>query len=1208
MSTWKLPVRVASTINLALSGEQIVDGITLVAGDRILVKDQSNPIDNGLYIVSAALWTRTSDLTQTSSAAGTIVYINEGTTNGDKTFVCSTNPPNDIVGTNSLTFSILTGGSNLSGNSLVLNGTTSGSLTINPAAVTTTYSVTMPNAQGAASTFLTNDGAGNLTWSVPAGGGDVTGPASSTDNAIPTFNGTSGKILQNNTTLLFSANVLTVDNAIQSPSASDLQIRTLGDTGARDIRLEPGTAGIAGNRGGDTNISCGTGNTTGRGGACSIQGGNGGSTNGIGGSVTLTGGNGNGSGNGGNIVLNPGTGGVNANPGNVNIMGGISQTVVDNPYVAGSLALGGIQLQSLWISGNYVYIADRGNSVNSLLHIVDITNPLSPQLVSSTTNTTIKGFHPIMVQGKYAYLGGEGFSGSNEGVAIYDISNPTTPVQTDTQTTSDAVYGLWVCGKYMYVCTSGNAGANDFYIFDISDPTNIVQLSANNFGNQAQDLTVQGKYAYVVYRTSNTLSIIDISNPASPSVAGTVSITNAYSVAVNGFYAFVLTFSGNSIVSVDVSDPTTPTIVQTLNDFTNLNNAYNLRLSGNYAYIMLSSDFTIVNISNPAAMTITSRYTLDIALGQGDVYVSGLYAYICGINLGTLYAFNVGGTQLTNTSAGNIKSNNIDIIDTLQVGGSASFESGVQVNNSLAILSDLSVNGTATVGNITQTPVSFTPTIVGSIINNSSVARTEQLAIQNNVAFLARRSSSQSVVSIDISNPSNPVVLQNFSHAFLPSPQAIVVSGEFAYVSNHGSGGSVTSVHIANPSAMNAISGVNLDGSVQNMYLCGQYLYAVTNQSQNPNQDSFFILDISNPENLDFYSQTSFATPLDILSGVWVYGDWAFISSQDSVSSVNVSNPVGTKTISQTLALGTTNEQTGAITGCGQYVYIIGGGTTASTGRLTIVNISNPTSMSVTGTSTNTALLAGYGRDVEISGNLVYTSAYDNNSSVGGIIIFDVTNKSSPTILTSLTNADFSRATTCALNGLYAYIATDENTNGDFGVFSTNGVSLTNVETGLIKTGQMDVCGISKFSGPAHFASGASVYSSLNVYGSIEGFTFPKNARILVGDIGGGTSGSISVAGYITSCNKVNDGGAGTSTLTVVWPGLPFGAPSSNFDINLQIGVRARSGGSTFDNDLAVPISYDITNTGCTIFLEETTSNVQNITLMLTIHVYKTDQ
>ena len=77
---------------------------------------------------------------------------------------------------------------------IALSGATSGTLTVQPGGTTTDHTLTFPSAQGAASSYLKNDGAGALTW---ASAGDATGPSSATDNAVARFDLTTGKLLQN---------------------------------------------------------------------------------------------------------------------------------------------------------------------------------------------------------------------------------------------------------------------------------------------------------------------------------------------------------------------------------------------------------------------------------------------------------------------------------------------------------------------------------------------------------------------------------------------------------------------------------------------------------------------------------------------------------------------------------------------------------------------------------------------------------------------------------------------------------------------------------------------------------------------------------------------------------------------------------------------------------------------------------------------------
>ena len=75
----KVPSNAATVANITLSGEQTVDGISLVTGDVCLAKDQTLPIQNGLYVVAAGAWARTDDLATGADAPGARTYITEGT-------------------------------------------------------------------------------------------------------------------------------------------------------------------------------------------------------------------------------------------------------------------------------------------------------------------------------------------------------------------------------------------------------------------------------------------------------------------------------------------------------------------------------------------------------------------------------------------------------------------------------------------------------------------------------------------------------------------------------------------------------------------------------------------------------------------------------------------------------------------------------------------------------------------------------------------------------------------------------------------------------------------------------------------------------------------------------------------------------------------------------------------------------------------------
>jgi len=101
----KAPVRVATTgSNIALSGLQTIDGVALAAGDRVLVKDQTNATTNGLYNASTGNWTRTIDANNNSQwTTGTLVNVTAGAANAGKTYELTAAVP-IVLGASGLAF------------------------------------------------------------------------------------------------------------------------------------------------------------------------------------------------------------------------------------------------------------------------------------------------------------------------------------------------------------------------------------------------------------------------------------------------------------------------------------------------------------------------------------------------------------------------------------------------------------------------------------------------------------------------------------------------------------------------------------------------------------------------------------------------------------------------------------------------------------------------------------------------------------------------------------------------------------------------------------------------------------------------------------------------------------------------------------------------------------------------------------------------
>lgn len=143
----KAAVRAATTANITLTGTQTIDGVVLIAGDRVLAKDQTTATANGVYIVAAGAWARSTDADISAKVQpGFTAFVSEGTVNGNKSFTLTTDAP-IVLGTTNLTFT-QSGGTGTTytadGTSLTLTGTTF-SITPTYAGLAKRYAVNVPN-------------------------------------------------------------------------------------------------------------------------------------------------------------------------------------------------------------------------------------------------------------------------------------------------------------------------------------------------------------------------------------------------------------------------------------------------------------------------------------------------------------------------------------------------------------------------------------------------------------------------------------------------------------------------------------------------------------------------------------------------------------------------------------------------------------------------------------------------------------------------------------------------------------------------------------------------------------------------------------------------------------------------------------------------------------------------------------------------------
>lgn len=290
--------------------------------------------------------------------------------------------------------------------------------------------------------------------------------------------------------------------------------------------------------------------------------------------------------------------------------------------------------------GTYAFVAGYWSGQ---LTAINITNPIAPSIAGCTTSaTSMVAATNITISGHYAYVTAKNRNassssnddGSGNGLTIVDISNPASPSVVGSLQDPAHLFGAYavqIVGNYAYVSSQGlltgqpstpDTSAGSLSVIDVSNPASPVLASSvdnsavpNNGLQHATSVAVASfgghTYAYVTAYYSHRLAVLDVSSPtATPvpviSVQSAGDLSNPNDIVIQGNYAYVVNQSGsNAQLSIwNASSPQTlsSTPVGSLNNPA-LSGAYRVRILHNIAYISGSNSNAIamVDVSNPAA-------------------------------------------------------------------------------------------------------------------------------------------------------------------------------------------------------------------------------------------------------------------------------------------------------------------------------------------------------------------------------------------------------------------------------------------------------------------------------------------------------------------------------------------------------------------------------------------------------------------------------
>ena len=259
---------------------------------------------------------------------------------------------------------------------------------------------------------------------------------------------------------------------------------------------------------------------------------------------------------------------------------------------------------------------------------------------------------------------------------------------------------LYLSGKYVYTASRTD---DLITIIDVSDPTKPVvagTYSGNTTDlNDPWDIAVQGRFAYVSVRTDSTgsvtgshLSVFDISNPNLPVLVATTTATSTMNdtrgIYVSGRYLYATSISGDALSIFDISNPRTPTIVGSITSAALLDGAYHVKVVGKYAYVSINADdgIAVVDVSNPALPVYVDRYTDSSGTGSLDgavrFAISGSYLYGTG-QTGDIFTILRIGSELPSLSAGNLAATNFSVEDSMTVNSDLTVGNGLSVGGNL---------------------------------------------------------------------------------------------------------------------------------------------------------------------------------------------------------------------------------------------------------------------------------------------------------------------------------------------------------------------------------------------------------------------------------------------------------------------------------------------------------------------------------------------
>lgn len=625
-----------------------------------------------------------------------------------------------------------------------------------------------------------------------------------------------------------------------------------------------------------------------------------------------------------------------------------------------------------------------------------------------------------------------GFASLGGAIVEADVSHPEQP-----QLIGNPVVTAGLVTRLKYDATSQRlyslakvAVAPNTYlaeIWDAADPAQLVRLGQLDSLYQAKDIEPAGNLVWLTNHDS--LRGYDVTFPSQPRLIGTCALPdNGYGLAIGQEYAYVLL--GGGIAVVDIQNPANPSLVGTNPDVT----GSDIALAGQYGFVATATGFAVVDISWPTNPRLLGEYSeLDVvnrlAAAGPRVYLAGEQQDDAGVFV--LDATNPGAPSLLGCALTELAPTDLTVHGELALAACPTLgdASAVTIVDTLAYVAD--GYGGLTILNIAD------PDNPWLVSNCPTRGTTLALSLVAGFAYVADAEAGMTIV--DVRDPTRPSVVNSFR---VPNQTMdVAVAGRYVYLAEEYDGLRV--IEVTNP-----VGGLRQLGSLPGYDRARGVALADSYALLAAGYDGLRVIDCSDPTRPQAVAQLPLGRTLDLTR----QGNLAYIANAASgLTIVDITNPrapqilarynagrnVNRVAVADTIALLAAEGQSLQIisvanphnpyfiAGCqfdynvkgvavsGSYAYPVG--YRLNRRGLAVVDLSdpsNPTTMAVCSLGLRRPL------NVAITGSHAFVADYYN-----GLVVVDIANPQSPQVVATLAAPDDARNVTLA--GFCAYLADD---------------------------------------------------------------------------------------------------------------------------------------------------------------------------------------